>query len=87
MERARQVAVVLYDKVDTLDFTGPHDVFGVAGYLGRDFRVFTVADKETPVTTVSGITITPQYSFDTCPTADILIVPGGLGARTEIANS
>lgn len=87
MERARQVAVVLYDMVDTLDFTGPHDVFGVAGYLGRDFRVFTVAEKETPVTTVSGITITPQYSFDTCPTTDILIVPGGLGARAEIANS
>lgn len=87
MLRARQVAVVLYDKVDTLDFTGPHDVFGVAGYLGRDFRVFTVAEKATPVTTVSGITIMPQYSFDTCPPTDILIVPGGWGARTETANS
>ncbi|NOV00034.1 GNAT family N-acetyltransferase [Paenibacillus planticolens] len=87
MERVRQVGVVLYDKVDTLDFAGPHDVFGVAGYLGKNFRVFTVAEKKTPLTTVSGITITPQYSFDTCPTIDILIVPGGLGSRTEITNS
>ncbi|BFT72800.1 GNAT family N-acetyltransferase [Paenibacillus sp. P36] len=86
MKRTRHVGVVLYDKVDTLDFTGPHDVFGVAGYLGSHFQVFTVAEKETPMTTVSGITITPQFSFDTCPAIDILIVPGGWGARTEINN-
>lgn len=77
MKRTRYVGVVLYNKVDTLDFTGPHDVFGVAGFLGSNFQVFTVAEKETPLTTVSGITITPQYSFDTCPAIDILIVPGG----------
>ncbi|MZQ81309.1 GNAT family N-acetyltransferase [Paenibacillus sp. 5J-6] len=87
MKRARNVGVLLYEKVDTLDFTGPHDVFGVAGYLGSGFQVFTVAEKEIPVTTVSGITITPRYSFDDCPTIDILIVPGGFGARTEITNS
>ncbi|MFC5451300.1 GNAT family N-acetyltransferase [Paenibacillus aestuarii] len=86
MTKARQVAVVLYEQVDTLDVAGPHDVFGVAGYLGRDFHVFTVAENEAPLTTVSGITITPKFSFDTCPAPDILIVPGGLGSRTEIAN-
>ncbi|RTE04348.1 GNAT family N-acetyltransferase [Paenibacillus whitsoniae] len=86
MKKVRQVVVVLYDKVDTLDFTGPHDVFGVAGSVGGDFRVGTVSEKGTPVTTVSGITITPRYGFEQCPTADILIVPGGLGSRTEIAN-
>lgn len=87
MMSARSVGVLLYEKVDTLDFTGPHDVFGLAGYLGGGFQVFTLAEKEDPVTTVSGITITPRYSFDNCPAIDILIVPGGFGARTEINNS
>jgi transcriptional regulator GlxA family with amidase domain len=87
MKKARNVGVLLYEGVDTLDFTGPHDVFGVAGYLGSEYQVFTVAEKEIPVTTVSGITITPRYNFDDCPAIDILIVPGGLGARSEITNS
>jgi len=87
MVKVRQVAVVLYDQVDALDVTGPHDVFGLAGYLGNDFHVFTVAEKLSPLTTVSGITITPRYSLETCPVPDMLIIPGGLGSRSEIANS
>jgi hypothetical protein len=30
MERARNVAVLVYEKVDGLDFTGPFDVFATA---------------------------------------------------------
>jgi transcriptional regulator GlxA family with amidase domain len=86
MDRARNVAVVAYEKMDLLDLAGPFDVFAVASNWGRDFRVYTVAEKAGPVKTVSGITISPKYGFGDCPEPDILVVPGGLGARTEMHN-
>ncbi len=86
LERARNVAVLIYEKVDTLDFAGPFDVFAVSSNWGKDFNVYTVSEKQVPVNTVSGITIYPKYSFDNCPVPDILIVPGGLGSRTEMNN-
>ncbi|NQX58266.1 GNAT family N-acetyltransferase [Paenibacillus qinlingensis] len=86
MERARNVAVLMYEKVDLLDIAGPFDVFGVSSNWGKDFKVYTVGEEQKPVTTVSGLTIHPKYSFDNCPLPDILIVPGGLGSRTEMNN-
>jgi transcriptional regulator GlxA family with amidase domain len=86
MDRARNVAVVAYENMDLLDLAGPFDVFAVASNRGRDFRVYTVAEKAGPVKTVSGITISPKYGFGDCPEPDILVVPGGLGARTEMHN-
>ncbi|WP_063795691.1 GNAT family N-acetyltransferase [Paenibacillus sp. Soil750] len=87
MERARNVAVLIYEKVDLLDTAGPFDVFGVSSNWGKDFKVYTVGEKQSPVNTVSGLTIQPKYSFDNCPLPDILIVPGGLGSRTEMNNA
>ncbi|CAH1195033.1 hypothetical protein PAECIP111891_00585 [Paenibacillus allorhizoplanae] len=87
MERARNVAVLIYEKVDLLDIAGPFDVFGVSSNWGKDFKVYTVGEKQNPVNTVSGLTIQPKYSFDNCPLPDILIVPGGLGSRTEMNNA
>lgn len=86
MERARNVAVLIYEKVDLLDIAGPFDVFAVSSNWGKDFNVYTVGEEQRPVKTVSGLTLYPKYSFDNCPVADILIVPGGVGSRTEMNN-
>lgn len=86
MERARNVAVLIYDKVDLLDIAGAFDVFAVSSNWGKDFKVYTVGENQKPVNTVSGLTIHPKYSLDNCPMPDILIVPGGLGSRTEMNN-
>ncbi|KRF04786.1 AraC family transcriptional regulator [Paenibacillus sp. Soil766] len=87
MERARNVAVLVYEKVDLLDIAGAFDVFAVSGNWGKDFKVYTVGDNQRPVNTVSGLTIQPKYSLENCPLPDILIVPGGLGSRTEMNNA
>ncbi|MFF2480379.1 DJ-1/PfpI family protein [Paenibacillus sp. NPDC058071] len=84
--KCRNVAVLVYEGVDTLDLAGPFDVFAVSSQWGKDFHVYTVGEKKGPVNTVSGLTLTAKYGFDDCPAPDILIVPGGLGARTEINN-
>lgn len=85
-QKRRNVAVLVYQKVDGLDFSGPFDVFATASNWGKDFYVYTVSEKIEPIDTVSAFTILPKYDFSNCPIPDILIIPGGLGSRTEMNN-
>jgi transcriptional regulator GlxA family with amidase domain len=87
---ARSVLLTLFDDVDTLDFSGPLEVFSITGQRATGpvpFTVTTVAERVTPpITTRSGLRITPYYTFANAPQASILVVPGGLGARHERGN-
>lgn len=75
------VAILLFDRVEIIDFAGPWEVFGGAGY-----NVFTVAEKLDPVNTVYGQKIVADYTFENSPSADVLLVPGG-GVGAAVANS
>jgi transcriptional regulator GlxA family with amidase domain len=82
--KQRNVAVLLFDDVEVLDFAGPFEVFSVTGRRdGSDpFHVYTVA--ETPIIQArNALTVTPTYTLETCPQPDILIVPGGGGKRPD----
>jgi transcriptional regulator GlxA family with amidase domain len=87
---ARNVLVTLFDDVDALDFCGPLEVFAITGQRATGpvpFTVTTAAERRTPpITTRSGLRVTPYYTFSDAIQADILIVPGGLGARHECSN-
>jgi putative intracellular protease/amidase len=75
------VAILLFNSVEIIDFAGPWEVFGGAGY-----HVFSVAEKADPVTTVYGQKITADYTFENSPKADVLLVPGG-GVKGAVANT
>jgi len=75
------VAILLFDRVEIIDFAGPWEVFGGAGY-----KVFTVAEKLDPVNAVYGQKIVADYTFENSPKADVLLVPGG-GTRDAVANA
>ena len=85
---ARNIAILLFEDVEVLDFCGPLEVFSVTGQTSdpRPFRVFTVAEKPGPISTVDGLSVNPAFDFSNCPRADILIVPGGIGTRKEMHN-
>jgi putative intracellular protease/amidase/DNA-directed RNA polymerase subunit RPC12/RpoP len=68
----RRVAILIFDGVQIIDYTGPYEVFGQGGY-----RVFTVAEDKRPLKTAMGMTVVPEYSFADAPQADVLVVPGG----------
>jgi len=71
--RARKkVAILIFDGVQIIDYTGPYEVFGQAG-----LQVFTVAITATPITTNMGMKVTPHYALDEAPAADVLLIPGG----------
>jgi transcriptional regulator GlxA family with amidase domain len=76
VSRRRVVAILLFDGVELLDFTGPAEVFIVAAE-GKAFRVVTVAEHREPVRTMGGLRVLPDFDFKTAPLADIVVVPGG----------
>lgn len=87
---SRIVLVTLFDDVDTLDFCGPLEVFSITGQRATGpvpFTVTTVAERrQPPITTRSGLSVTPFYTYKNAVQASILIIPGGLGARHERQN-
>jgi transcriptional regulator GlxA family with amidase domain len=85
----RNVAILIFDEVEVLDFCGPFEVFGVTGLRAqgeRPFRVYTVAESAGPVLARNGLSVNPTYTIADCPPPDLLLLPGGQGTRREIHN-
>jgi len=75
----RNVAILLYEGVELLDFAGPGEIFAAAR-TAQDapaFNVYTVAESRSPILSEGFLTIIPQYSLARCPRPDILVLPGG----------
>jgi transcriptional regulator GlxA family with amidase domain len=75
--RARTVLILLFSGVQSLDVTGPLEVFtGAAAY-----QVSTASLGGEPVTTSSGLTLVPEADLRLMAGQDIhtLVVPGGEG--------
>jgi transcriptional regulator GlxA family with amidase domain len=76
--KPRNVAIVIHDGVELLDFAGPGQVFAVSkDEHGPLFNVYTVSSSKTPITSQGFLTVTPQYSTENCPEPDIIVIPGG----------
>ncbi|MFD5555226.1 GlxA family transcriptional regulator [Streptomyces sp. NPDC127068] len=81
----RTVLVLLFDGVQSLDLTGPVEVFsGAARALGDPnlgYRVRTASVDGRPVRTSSGLTLVPDTDLATASVPHTLVVPGGVGTR------
>ncbi|MGR4881067.1 GlxA family transcriptional regulator [Streptomyces sp. LARHCF249] len=77
----RNVLVVLYDGVQSLDVTGPVEVFAAAARFPgrRAYEIRTVSPGGTPVRTSSGLTLVPDGDLDGARPGrgTTLLVPGG----------
>lgn len=84
----RNLAILLFDDVEVLDFCGPFEVFSVASHFVDPiaFEVYTVAEQAGPVIARNGLSVNPHYGLHDCPLPDLLIVPGGQGTRTQMHN-
>ncbi|CAM5293908.1 GlxA family transcriptional regulator OS=Streptomyces alboniger OX=132473 GN=CP975_31150 PE=4 SV=1 [Streptomyces alboniger] len=83
----RTVLVVLFDGVQSLDVTGPVEVFTGAGLArGGDAPAYllrTATLDGGPVRTSSGLTLVPDLALPDAPVPHTLLVPGGTGTRPE----
>ncbi|MGW3472927.1 GlxA family transcriptional regulator [Saccharopolyspora sp. NPDC000995] len=79
----RLVVVVLFDRIDLLDVTGPPEVFSL---LQREmdeptgYEVLLAAETMDPVTTAAGVRVLPDVTFDEVANRaiDTLVVPGAV---------
>ncbi|MCB5906046.1 GlxA family transcriptional regulator [Streptomyces pinistramenti] len=78
----RDVLVILYDDVQSLDVSGPVEVFSGANRSVPDaYRIRTASLDGGPVTTSSGLRLTPDLALADAAVPHTLLVPGGEGSR------
>jgi len=92
----RTVLIVLFDRVQSLDVTGPLEVFAGANHWqsrpdhrqastpgpdGPAYRIRTASLGGGPVRTTSGLRLVPDEDLADTIEPDLLIVPGGEGTR------
>ncbi|WP_445527801.1 GlxA family transcriptional regulator [Streptomyces cyslabdanicus] len=78
----RTVLVVLFDGVQSLDVTGPVEVFaGADRHLPGTYRIHTASLDGGPVRSSSGLTLAPDSPLAEAPAPHTLLVPGGEGTR------
>lgn len=84
----RNVAILLFDQVEVLDFAGPFEVFSVTAELNAyDLcKVYTVGKTGEAITAVNGLSVNPTYSLDDAPAPAILVIPGGEGTKKLLAD-
>ena len=80
----KNLAILLFEQVEVLDFAGPFEVFSVANELHDYglFNVFTVSHHTKSVNAVNGLKVMPDFDFNSCPAhIDYLVIPGGNGSK------
>ena len=85
---SRNFAVLLFDEVELLDVASLMQVTSAAGqrYNYRPFRLLPVARVPGLIETRSQLRIEAKHSLESCPTPELLFVPGGYGARRAAAD-
>jgi transcriptional regulator GlxA family with amidase domain len=80
--------LLIFDRAEELDFVGPWEIFTASSML-RDHADTSVLIAETtdPVRCNKGMRVLPDHTLDDHPPLDVLLVPGGNGAReTQVHN-
>jgi transcriptional regulator GlxA family with amidase domain len=83
------IGILIFDRVEVLDFAGPFEVLAMARREQGGtpfFRVITVAPRE-EVTCEGGLKVSASAVLDACPPLTALIVAGGPGAREMTADT
>jgi putative intracellular protease/amidase len=74
---------LFFEDVEELDFVGPMEVFGAASLIGASCLLQVVAQTVEPVRCRWGMRVIPDLSIGCAGAQDIVIIPGGPGARTQ----
>ncbi|HVU03377.1 MAG TPA: DJ-1/PfpI family protein [Polyangiaceae bacterium] len=86
---SRTVAVVLFDEVELLDVAAVASVLSTAGrqWNFRPFKIVPVGASGSSVQTRSQIGLSAPVPFSACAAPELLVVPGGYGARRAAQNA
>ena len=83
---ANTIAILVFDGAEEMDFVGPWEVFTAAVDRLTGERVMTVAETLRPLVCEKGMRVLPDATYEDARGVDVVVVPGGSGARREIEN-
>ena len=83
-QATRTLGALLYEDFELLDLFGPLEMFGS---MQGAVEVRTVADRPGLVRSAQGPRVQADHGLEDCPPLDLLLVPGGIGTRTEVDNA
>lgn len=79
---------LMFENLEELDLVGPWEIITV---WSKEFNgpknVFTISQNSELIQCVHGLKIAADYHFENCPPLDYLLIPGGMGTRTEVNNT
>jgi transcriptional regulator GlxA family with amidase domain len=78
---------LIFNDLEELGLVGPWEMVAMwSKYFEGVQNYLMIAEAEAPVTCFNGMIITPHASFRDAPRMDYLLIPGGMGTRTEVKN-
>lgn len=86
MKRHFEFGILVFDSAEELDFVGPWDVFTVAAGAASADKVALVAQHANPIRCEKGMRVLPDCTFSDVSSLEVLLIPGGSGARRQLEN-
>lgn len=84
---AKTIGIVLFPDFEDLDAIGPKEALTMmAKGSNGEWEVVLISEDGEPITSYLGTRFIVDHSYDTCPSLDVILVPGGLGTRAQINN-
>lgn len=80
--KPKKIGIVLFDGFETLDVFGPVQMWGRL----PDYEIAIVTESGGPAMSAQGVGTQANHAFADAPQFEILMIPGGEGARTEVRN-
>ena len=83
-----RIGIFLFEGAEELDWAGPWEVlsFWARIYPADDVEVFTMSEREGPITCAKGLRVLTDHTWDTAPQIDVLVYPGGHGTRPQLGD-
>ena len=79
-EHRFHAGLLVFPMMTQLDMTGPYEVLN--RMPGAEVQL--IGKTAAPVLSEHGLPITPTATFETCPTLDLIVIPGGFGVNELI---
>ena len=77
------MGVLLFDGFEPLDVFGPIEIFGS---LGKRAKIITLAEHQQASRPRFGPAVFVDQTLEDGEALDLLVIPGGVGTRTEVSN-
>lgn len=84
----RTIGILLFENVEELDAIGPWEVlaYWCARFPEDEWAVTTFSRSGGTVRCAKGLRVIADHSYDDVPALEVLLYPGGRGARLDVDN-